>query len=253
MNALEIQNLSAQFDELKVLDRVSLELDQGEIISLIGPSGCGKSTLLRIIAGIIPNLISARLEGSVEIFGAGPLDIPAGYLDMIFQESSLLSWRSSLGNVGLGLELLGRKNEITAERMLAKVGLSGFYKAKPASLSGGMKQRVNVAASIVTGPKILLLDEPFANLDSLTRESLWQLMEELKQMGLVNTALLVTHSIEEAVVLSDSVCVISPRPGSIVKKIAVDLKRPRIDSKGLFVSGFGDVANQVRLAIRGGV
>jgi len=252
MIALYVKNLNAAFGDLKVLDEICLKVNIGEIVGLIGPSGCGKSTLLRIIAGIIPNLIPANLEGSVEVLNQKPNQTPPGSVDMMFQESSLLVWRNAIKNVELGLEIIGRRNGITSREMLERVGLCDFLFSKPRNLSGGMKQRVNIASSLITGPKLLLLDEPFANLDNLTRESTWQLVGDLRGMGLIETAIIVTHSIDEAVVLSDKVYVMSSRPGRIIDEICIDFPRPRIDHLGLLVDGFERVSNRLRLAVRRG-
>jgi len=153
----------------------------------------------------------------------------------------------------IGFEISGKNGLLSTLEMLEKVKLSNFANTKPRELSGGMKQRVNIASSLITSPKFLLLDEPFANLDSLTRETLWQLVEELRCVGLISTALLVTHSIEEAVVLSDIVYVMSPSPGHLVADIEITLPRPRIDRNELFVEGFNEIANRIRRAVRGGV
>jgi NitT/TauT family transport system ATP-binding protein len=252
MIALSLKNLSAAFGDLNVIDNISLEVREGEVVTLIGPSGCGKSTLLRIFAGIVPFMIPARLEGTVEVLGKKPRENSPGSIDMIFQESSLLSWRSAIKNVELGLEIIKRKDGIASQEMLEKVGLSGFFDANPGKLSGGMKQRVNIASSLITAPKLILMDEPFANLDSLSKESIWQLIGDMRGRGLFNTAVLVTHSIEEAVVLSDRVYVMSSRPGKIVGEIPVSLPQPRIDAKGLLIDGFGEVANQIRASLRKG-
>lgn len=250
MIALSLKNLSASFGDLEVIANISLEVEEGEVVSLIGPSGCGKSTLLRIFAGIIPEIIPAKLEGEIYVLSKRPRENSPGSIDMIFQESSLLPWRNALKNVELGLEIVGQKDGMTSQAMLEKVGLKGFFNTKPGKLSGGMKQRVNIASSLITAPKLLLLDEPFANLDSLTKESIWQLIGDLRSKDLFNTAILVTHSIEEAVVLSDRVYVMSPRPGRIIQEVPLNLPKPRIDDRGLLVEGFGKVANQIRLLLR---
>jgi NitT/TauT family transport system ATP-binding protein len=138
------------------------------------------------------------------------------------------------------------------EELLKVVGLSEYSKYYPRELSGGMKQRVSLASALITGPKLLLMDEPFANLDSLTREQMWELMERLFEEGYVKSALLVTHSIEEAAVLADKVYIMSCQPGCIVDMVKVNLPRPRISKEGLFCEGFGEIANQIRHSIRKG-
>ena len=253
MNAVWIKHLSVHFGNLLIIDDVSLNVEDKEVVALVGPSGCGKSTLLRVVAGVIPDMILARIEGEISVFGHKPKDIRPGEVDMMFQEGNLLPWRNAIRNVELGPEII-RNNKPTflPKQLLERIGLGGFTNTRPGKLSGGMRQRVSLASTLITNSKLILMDEPLANLDALTRESMWQLIESLKQSGLISTALLVTHSIEEAVVLSDRVYVMSERPGTIKKEIKVGLSKPRISSEGLFVDGFGSVANEIRAIIRTG-
>ena len=242
---ISVANLSVSFDNLKVLKEVNIEVKENQIIALIGPSGCGKSTLLRAVAGIIPGMIPATLEGEITVFGLSPAKILPGSIDMIFQVSSLLPWLKAIENVKLGLDILKERKEMSPQDLLKRVGLDGFAGSRPHQLSGGMRQRINLASSIITQPKILLMDEPFANLDNLTRESMWRLIEQLRQQGLIKSAIMVTHSIEEATALADVVYAMSSNPGRILGSIEVDLPRPRFNN-GLFLSDFGVVANQIR-------
>jgi NitT/TauT family transport system ATP-binding protein len=205
------------------LDRIDLAVEKGEFLSIIGPSGCGKSTLLRIVAGLIPDY-----EGAVTIEGQA-LSGPHPQVGMVFQEDSTFPWRTTFQNVAFGLEM---RNVSAGERrrkcmaILELVGLTGFESRYPAELSGGMKQRVAIARSLVLEPEILLMDEPFGALDEQTRiilgEQLLRIQEKLRQ-----TVLFITHSIQEAVQLSDRVAVMTARPGRIKKLVAIDLPRPR--------------------------
>jgi len=250
---LELSDVSVAFNTRQVVQDINITLDNGQIAALIGPSGCGKTTLLRVVAGIIPRKIPATFRGSVSVLGKGIDDLKIGDLDMVFQEGSILQWRDAVSNVRLPLELnangLSKKSP---EELLRVTGLADFTHSFPRELSGGMKQRVNLASALITGPKLLLMDEPFANLDSLTKESMWQLVGKLIEEGFIKAALLVTHSIEEAVVLADTVHIMSSQPGTIVESMKVSLQRPRIDKNGLFIGGFGDVANEIRYVIRHG-
>ena len=170
---------------------------------------------------------------------------------MIFQEGNLLPWRTSASNLNLGLEILKNgKDRMTPDEMLKNVGLTSFSKIKPAKLSGGMRQRISLGASLITAPRILLMDEPFASLDALTKEKMWMFVEELKIRGLISTAILITHQIEEAVVLSDTVYVFTGRPASVSEIVKIPLPRPRMGKEGIINNEFFDIANIIRTAIR---
>jgi NitT/TauT family transport system ATP-binding protein len=206
------------------VDRVSLDIRPGELVAIVGPSGCGKTTFLNAVDGLLP--ISG---GTLELNGA-PIARPGRDRAMVFQQASLLPWRTVLGNVVYGLELQGRvsKSSRTASgrEFIRLVGLAGFEDAFPTELSGGMQQRVNLARALATDPEMLLLDEPFAALDAQTREFMQR--ELLRIWGETRkTALFITHDIKEAIYLADRVMVFSRRPGRLKACVEIDLPRPR--------------------------
>ena len=207
-------------------------------MTVVGRSGCGKSTLLRMIAGLIP-----RSSGAISIAGAR-VEGPRRDVAIVFQRPALLPWRSVLDNVLLPAEIMGldrRRARAEAEQLLGLVGLDGFESARPYELSGGMQQRVALCRSLLTKPTVLLMDEPFAALDALTREDLSLELQRIWQERR-KTIVFVTHSIDEAVILSDRVVVMTPRPGRVQRIVEVDLPRPRT----LGGEGFNRAADEVR-------
>jgi NitT/TauT family transport system ATP-binding protein len=209
-----------------VLDNVSLSLKAGEIVALLGRSGCGKSTLLRIISGLI-----RATEGAVTISGQ-PVTGPAEDVAMVFQSFALFPWLNVLDNVEIGPRASGVPLEETRQRALKAIdtiGLDGFESAYPKELSGGMRQRVGFARALVMQPKILLMDEPFSALDVLTAETLRTDLLDLWQEGRIpiKSMLMVTHNIEEAVLMSDRILVLSSNPGRIAAEIPVTIPHPR--------------------------
>ena len=208
---------------IPALDRVSLALDDGEFLSIVGPSGCGKSTLMLIAAGLVMPTSGAVRIGGVQVTK------PYANVGVAFQDPTLYEWRRVLENVLLPVEIQRRELgpfRQRARELLGLVGLEGFERKYPFELSGGMRQRVALCRALVHDPPLLLLDEPFGALDALSRD---QLNVELQSIWQRNrkTVLLITHSIQEAVFLSDRVVVMSPRPGRVGKIICIDLPRPR--------------------------
>jgi NitT/TauT family transport system ATP-binding protein len=213
-------------DDLLVLDGVSLNLKAKEIVSILGRSGCGKSSLLRIIAGLMP-----ASAGRVTI-GGRPVTGPAGEVAMVFQTFALFPWLTVQENVEIGLEAQGVAPAERHQRALAAIdliGLDGYESAYPKELSGGMRQRVGLARALVVHPKLLLMDEPFSALDVLTAETLRTDLLDLWHEGRmpISSILLVTHNIEEAVLMSDRILVFSSNPGRLVAEIPVTLPQPR--------------------------
>jgi len=212
--------------ELLVLDGVDFQLSQGQIVGLLGRTGSGKSTLLRSIAGLMP-----PSAGSITYLGQ-PVVAPAPGIAMVFQSFALFPWLTVLENVQLGLEALGLPETEIRQRALAAIdliGLDGYESAYPRELSGGMRQRVGFARALVVHPNILLMDEPFSALDVLTAETLRTDFLELWGDGKlpIKGVLLVTHNIEEAVLMCDRILLFSTNPGHIISEVAVDLKQPR--------------------------
>jgi NitT/TauT family transport system ATP-binding protein len=207
-------------ERLTAIERMDLDINRGEFVSIVGPSGCGKSTFLKIVNGLLP-----ATEGEIEIRSTSKGQDHA----MVFQDSSLFPWYTVIGNVAYGLVCQGVKRKEAYERalpLIRLVGLEGFENKYPYQLSGGMQQRANLARALTVDPEILLMDEPFAALDAQTRE--------LMQVELIRiwsqarkTVVFITHQIDEAIFLSDRVLVMSARPGKILADITIDLPRPR--------------------------
>ena len=223
ISAVTKRYLSARGGEVHALGEIDLSIGAGEFVSIVGPSGCGKSTLLMLVSGLIP-----PTTGVIEV-GGMPVKGAVGNVAVVFQRDVLLDWRTVLANVLLPVEI--KKLDPATHRrkardLLRSVGLEEFEDKYPAELSGGMRQRVAICRALVQDPGLLLMDEPFGALDALTRE---QMNLDLQRMWLRdrNTVLFITHSIEEAVLLSDRVVVMSSRPGRIADIVTNDLPRPR--------------------------
>lgn len=227
-NALSIESVDKTFftadgREVTALRDVSLEIPSGEFVSVVGPSGCGKSTLLSLIAGL-----EAASSGTISVAGT-PVSKPRRDLSIVFQDAVLLPWRRVMDNVLLPIELSHRLSESDrrrAQEMVTLVGLDGFESAYPKELSGGMQQRCAIARALMLDASILLLDEPFGSLDALTREELNLEIQNI-WMATGKTIVLITHDINEAVLLGDRVIVMSGRPGTILEVIDVPSPRPR--------------------------
>jgi NitT/TauT family transport system ATP-binding protein len=208
---------------IQALAPVSFSVAEHQFMSIIGPSGCGKSTLLSLIAGLLP-----PSSGEIRI-GGKALQGPYTSLGIVFQRDVLLDWRTVLDNVMIQAEVRRLDRQAArarARQLLAEVGLDGFEDAYPFELSGGMRQRAAICRALVHDPPLLIMDEPFAALDALTRDQMNLDLQELWQARR-KTVLFITHSVGEAVFLSDVVLVMTPRPGRIEKRIAIDLPRPR--------------------------
>jgi NitT/TauT family transport system ATP-binding protein len=221
---VRVAGVAKTFGEVRALSAVDFEIRRGEFVSVLGPSGCGKSTLLRIVAG----LLASDVGGSVEILGE-PQRVPSERVGVVFQTHNMLPWMSVAANIRLAAEVRGLPSaEIDArvDAILPVLRLDGFRDHYPHQLSGGMRQRAALGQILVLQPQVLLLDEPFGALDALTRDQLnvelLRLWQELRK-----TVMLITHSIAEAVFLSDRVLVMSDRPGRIVEEVHVPLPRPR--------------------------
>ncbi len=247
---IDLSRVTMEFEldgeQLRALDDVTLHFAEGGFHAIIGPSGCGKSTLLRLVADILH-----PTAGTIEVDGLRPKAAREAHeIGFVFQSPTLLPWRSVRHNIVLPAEIAGaHASPRNVDDLIALVGLKGFEEARPAQLSGGMQQRVAIARALVLRPKILLLDEPFGALDEITRQRMniellriWQESE--------TTAILVTHTISEAVFMADQVVVLAARPGRVQTIIPIDLARPRTLSLTQ-TSSFNHLENQVRGALFG--
>jgi NitT/TauT family transport system ATP-binding protein len=224
---VEVTNFDLSYDTMNgpvdAVSDASICVNPGEFVSIIGPSGCGKSTLLNAVAGFLK-----PTRGSVTVDGE-PVERPSADRGMVFQQYSLFPWKTVRENVEFGLKMKGMertRREASARTLLGLAGLLGFENQYPDSLSGGMKQRVGIIRALATGPKVLLLDEPFGALDAQTRVIMQQILTNLWQR-LKISVLFVTHDIDEAIFLSDRVYCMTARPGTIKAEIAIPLERPR--------------------------
>jgi NitT/TauT family transport system ATP-binding protein len=231
--------------DVTALDNVSFTVSPGEFLAIIGPSGCGKSTLFNIIGGLL-----RTYDGKVTVAGE-TVSGPHPAIGMVFQEESTFPWRNVIDNVAFPLEIIGvpkRERIERARHFVSMVGLNGFEKRYPAELSGGMRQRVSMARTLASEPKILLMDEPFAALDEQTRlllgDKVLQIQQELKQ-----TMLLITHNITEAVQLADRILVMTYRPGRVKRVVEIGLPRPRT-SEIVSSEAFGRYVAQIWADLR---
>jgi NitT/TauT family transport system ATP-binding protein len=220
---LEIFHLGKTFGELQALQDISLAVECGEFIAVVGPSGCGKTTFLRIVAGLEP-----ASSGEVALDGRAVRG-PGGDRGFVFQSDNLLPWRTVFANAIIGREVAGRVGPAERRRameLLKLVGLEGFEHYHPRQLSGGMRQRVNLARALAIDPQVLLMDEPFSSLDAQTREIMQTELMRIWEEGR-KTVLFVTHQIDEAVFLADRVLVFARRPGRLRENVVIALPRPR--------------------------
>jgi NitT/TauT family transport system ATP-binding protein len=241
---LTISNLSAVFQNenggLHALENISFDVHPREFVCVLGPSGSGKTTLLRILAGLIP-----PTSGS---FAFGHGEQPS--IGMVFQQANLMPWRTVTENIRLPLEVKNTDDATASQKtreMIELVGLQGFEDSLPRDLSGGMAQRVAIARALIHDPDLLLLDEPFASLDAMTRERMWTELSRIWQAR-QKTVIMVTHSINESLFLADRVLVLTQRPGKIKMDVKVDLPRPRKDDIR-YTPHFGKLARKLREAI----
>jgi NitT/TauT family transport system ATP-binding protein len=241
---ITLENLGKVYDTEKgpveACAEVNLEIRESEFVAIVGPSGCGKTTIMKMVAGLVP-----YTAGTITV-GGRKVDRPQTDVGIVFQEPVLLDWRDVLANVMLQIDIrrLDRpKYEQVARHLIEATGLKGFEDRKPYELSGGMRQRVSICRALVHDPPLLLMDEPFGALDALTRE---QISMDIQRVWMEKrkTALHITHSIPEAVLLADRVVVMSPRPGRIVEIIDIDLPRPRRLDK--LPPLFNDYAGRIR-------
>ncbi len=220
---LQIAHLGKSFGELRALQDINLVVERGKFFAVVGPSGCGKTTFLRIVAGLEP-----ASSGEVRLDGRAIIG-PGGDRGFVFQTDNLLPWRTVFANAIIGREVAGRVGPVERQRtleLLKLVGLEGFENYHPRQLSGGMRQRVNLARALAIDPQILLMDEPFSSLDAQTREIMQTELMRIWEAGR-KTVLFVTHQIDEAVFLADRVLVFARRPGRLRESVAVELPRPR--------------------------
>ena len=229
MRLVGVRDVSKDFATgVRALEGASLDIEAGEFLSVLGPSGCGKSTLLRLIAGL-----AQPTAGTIE-WSAGDRPSSRPDLSFVFQEPTLMPWTTALANVALPLKLAGvvrSERESRAAEALGHVGLAGFEQSYPRELSGGMKMRVSIARALVTEPKLLLMDEPFAALDEITRRRLNTDLLDLWQRTRF-TAVFVTHSVVVSVFLSQRIAVMSARPGRVLSELAIPAAYPRTEAFG---------------------
>ena len=233
---LQIVDITKSFpsnqEQIDVLDCINLSISSGEFVSILGPSGCGKSTIFNLIVGLIQPDSGAILLGDTPIHGV------TGNFAYMQQNDLLLPWRTVIQNVVVSAEIQGKqkaKLEVKAAKLLDWIGLKGFEKSYPSQLSGGMRQRVALIRTLLLEKEMLLLDEPFCRLDSITRSSMYQLLLKICQEW-EKTVLLITHDIEEALLFSDRVYVLSDRPATVKDEIYVELERPRSVTNMEFIS-----------------
>jgi NitT/TauT family transport system ATP-binding protein len=230
--------------DLQALDRCSLDVNANEIVSVVGPSGCGKTTLLWCMSGL------HKLSGGQVLLNGQPITGPHPDIGIVFQEANLLPWRDLDANIRFPFEIKGEKpDKDWIDHLLHRVGLEGFGRKFPRELSGGMQQRAAIVRALALKPSVLLMDEPFGALDTFTREEMNRLVEEI-WLDTPTTIVFITHSIEEAIFLSDRVIVLTTRPGRVAREFPVPFERPRsmevMAAKEVF-----DLTNEIKMEIVG--
>ncbi len=249
--AVRCDGVSKRFGGEVVLDNVSLEITKGSFTSLLGPSGCGKTTLLRIIAGL-----ETPDHGEISLSGPGAAASTRPSVAVVFQQANLFPWKSVYRNVAFGLELAGVGRdavERSVRSALEMVNLAGTEKKRPYELSGGMQQRVGIARALALDPEVLLMDEPFASVDAQTREELHDELLAIWERT-SKSVLFVTHSIDEAIVLSDKIVVMGAHPGRILREFDVLMPRPRTEETTRLHPEFADMRHAIReLLVRSAV
>ena len=225
---VEIKNVKKLFqinnDNIEVLRDINLSINDGEILSIVGSSGCGKSTLLKLMIGL-----EEATEGEITVNGKNPYEVDSTEVGLIFQEPRLFPWKTVAKNIEFGIarkDITKQEKKDLVDYYIELVGLKDFAKALPSQLSGGMKQRVSIARTLINKPKILLLDEPFGALDAFTKITLQNEMLNIWEKE-KTTMIIVTHDIDEAIYLGHRVVVMSPKPGVIQKEFLVEISRPR--------------------------
>lgn len=246
MTAVELSDVTVSFDEVTALSGVDLTVEDGEFVTVIGPSGSGKTTLLRVVGGLQdPTAGTVRVDGSPPKAAQG-----AAHIGYVFQEHTLFPWKTAIENVTFLRRMAGKSPDPgDAKQLLSEMGLDGFEESYPEALSGGMKQRVAIARALHLGADLLLMDEPFGELDELTREAIgveirrvWRDHEK--------TVLFVTHSVPEAVLLGDRCLVVDGPPGRVERSVEIDLPRPR-DESVLESSEFQAAVSEIRSILHG--
>ncbi len=246
-SAISVADLTVSYGDVTAVEGVSLDVPEGEFVTVIGPSGCGKTTLLRTVGGL-----EAPTTGTVRVAGDPPERAQSlGNVGFVFQRHTLLPWKSALGNVTFLRRLAGKDpRPEEARELLDRVGLAGFEDARPSELSGGMSQRVAIARALHLDADVLLMDEPFGELDELTRETMGvEVRRVWREAG--KTVVFVTHSIPEAVLLGDRCLVVRGAPGRLVAEFDIDLPRPR-DRDVLDAAAFREQVATVRAALTDG-
>jgi NitT/TauT family transport system ATP-binding protein len=242
---ISVTRVSHAFDERPVLDDVSFEVGEHELVCVVGPSGCGKTTLLRIVAGLL-----APLDGSVTIDGDAVRG-PSPKTAMVFQHFGLFPWKSVRGNVAYGLKGRGRQDPERVERLIRTIGLEDAADRYPRQLSGGMQQRVGLARALAVEPEVLLMDEPFGSVDAITREQLQAELSAIWERNPQIAGVFITHDIDEAILLGDRILVLLANPGRVGCELEVPMARPRTALQVRGDPAYAGLRDQIWQVMRG--